>query len=365
LVEPESTAKSKRSQAEPPKVETQGIAQVLRMANTSEYAPVLARYPANCRPSRVECLQGAGGFSGARFWRLTTPRGLLCLRRWPPEYPTVERLQFIQAVLWHVNVEGFELSPLPLEADDHAGFVEHQGALWQLEPWMPGVADYHASPSEARLRSALAALARFHLAAASFPLAENRLLPSPRLLQRRDRLVALRAGELDRLAAAIQPGKWPALAERATRLVQLVRLAADRVGQTLASAVPLEVPIQPCIGDVWHDHVLFLADSVTGIVDFGGMRADTVAGDIARLLGSLVADDATGWQIGLAAYDRCRPLLPDERRLVTAFDRSGVLLSGLEWIEWIYVDRRVFSSPAAIESRLDTGIARLARLIAP
>ena len=282
-----------------------------------------------------------------------------------PEYPTVERLQFIQAVLWHVNIEGFELSPLPLEADSHAGFVEHQGALWQLEPWMPGAADYHASPSEARLRSALAALARFHLAAASFPLAENGPLPSPRLLQRRDRFEAIQAGELDRLEAAIRPGKWPALAERATRLVQLVRLASDRVGQTLAAAVSLQVPIQPCIGDVWHDHVLFLGDAVSGLVDFGGMRADTIAGDIARLLGSLVADDAAGWQVGLAAYSRYRPLSTDERRLVTAFDRSGVLLSGLEWIQWIYVDRRVFSSPAVIESRLDTGIARLARLIAP
>jgi homoserine kinase type II len=335
------------------------------MANPAEYAPVLARYPDDCQPSRVECLEGAGGFSGARFWRLTTPRGLLCLRRWPPQYPTVERLQFIQAVLWHVNIEDFNLSSLPLEADNHAGFVEHQGALWQLEPWMPGVADYHASPSEARLRSALTALAQFHLAAASFPLADNGPLPSPRLLQRRDRLDALQAGQLDRLAAAIQPGKWPALAERATRLVQLVRLAADRVGQPLATAVAIKVPIQPCIGDIWHDHVLFLGDSVSGLVDFGGMRADTVAGDIARLLGSLVADDAAGWQTGLAAYDRCRPLSTDERRLVTAFDRSGVLLSGLEWIEWIYVDRRVFSSTAAIESRLDTGIARLARLIAP
>ncbi|HEX4146001.1 MAG TPA: phosphotransferase [Pirellulales bacterium] len=335
------------------------------MANTAEYAPVLARYPADCQPSHVESLEGAGGFSGARFWRLTTPRGLLCLRRWPPEYPTVERLEFIQAVLWHVNIEGFALSPLPLEADNHAGFVEHQGALWQLEPWLPGVADYHAAPGEARLRSALACLAQFHLAAASFPLADNGPLASPRLLARRDRLQTLRAGELDRLAAAIRPGRWPALAERAARLVQLVRLAADRVEPAVAAAVALRVPIQPCIGDIWHDHVLFLGNAVSGLVDFGGMRADSVAGDIARLLGSLVADDAAGWQIGLAAYDRHRPLSTDERRLVTAFDRSGVLLSGLEWIERIYVQRRVFDSREAIESRLDTAIARLARLIAP
>ena len=232
------------------------------MANTAEYAPVLARYPADCQPSRVECLEGAGGFSGARFWRLTTPRGLLCLRRWPTEYPTVERLQFIQAVLWHVNREGFDLSPLPLEADSHAGFVEHQGALWQLEPWMPGVADYHASPSDAKLRAALTALAEFHLAAASFPLADNGPLPSPRLLQ------AARPARCSARRTVRSPGGR----HSAGRLA-----GAGRAGHAAGAAGPSgsrsrrgkrspppsrsQAPIQPCIGDVWHDHVLFLGDA--------------------------------------------------------------------------------------------------------
>ena len=161
-----------------------------------------------------------------------------------------------------------------------------------------------------------------------------------------------------------EPGDWPALAERAGRLVQLVRLAADRVAPLLASGARLKVPIQACIGDIWHDHILFVADRVSGIIDFGGMRADTVAGDVARLLGSLVADDERGWQVGLAAYERLRPLSVDERRLVTAFDRSGVLLGGLEWIEWIYLQQRVFSSRGTIEGRLDATVARLANLVA-
>ncbi len=188
-----------------------------------EYREVLAQWGADCQPDQVEFLDGAGGFSGARLWRLQTPRGRLCLRRWPHEYPTPERLEFIQAVLWHVEREGFARSPLPLETLRHAGFVPHGGALWQLEPWMPGAADYHAMPSEARLRSALSSLAEFHLAAASFPLADNGPLPSERLIQRRDRLEQLRSGQIDRLAAAIRPGAWPELAEQAGRLIQLFR----------------------------------------------------------------------------------------------------------------------------------------------
>ena len=96
---------------------------------------------------------------------------------------------------------------------------------------------------------------------------------------------------------------------------------------------------------------------MSGLIDFGGMRADTVAGDIARLLGSLVADDADGWQTGLAAYDRRRPLSPDERRLVTAFDHSGVL------DERIGVDRVDLRRPARFRfSRCDRKPARHQRL---
>lgn len=45
--------------------------------------------------------------------------------------------------------------------------------------------------------------------------------------------------------------------------------------------------LQPCIRDIWHDHVLFDGDRVTGLIDFGAMQIDTPATDIARLVGSL------------------------------------------------------------------------------
>ena len=60
--------------------------------------------------------------------------------------------------------------------------------------------------------------------------------------------------------------------------------------------------LQPCIRDVWHDHILFLGDSVSGIVDYGAMAVDTVAGDIARLLGSLVGNHVADWEEGIDAY---------------------------------------------------------------
>ena len=140
------------------------------MDASQEYREVLKAYPAECQPERVDALGGAGGFSGARFWRLHTPRGLLCLRRWPPEHPTVERLEFIQAVLWQVDQQGFDLAPLAIPALSRKGYVRHGGTLWELSPWLAGKADYQAHPNPARLQAALRTLAAFHQATTDFPL---------------------------------------------------------------------------------------------------------------------------------------------------------------------------------------------------
>ena len=77
----------------------------------------------------------------------------------------------------------------------------------------------------------------------------------------------------------------------------------------LRTAQRLRVPVQPCLRDVWHDHVLFVDDAVSGIVDPAAARTDTVAADISRLVGSLVGDDPRGWTVALAAYQSVRPTL--------------------------------------------------------
>jgi Ser/Thr protein kinase RdoA (MazF antagonist) len=92
------------------------------------------------------------------------------------------------------------------------------------------------------------------------------------------------------------------------------------------------------------------------------MRTDSVATDVARLLGSLVHDDAQGWEAGLSAYQEVRPFSAEERDLVRVFDESAVLLSGLSWIEWVFRDGRCFDSPTIVLGRVDENIDRLAKL---
>jgi Ser/Thr protein kinase RdoA (MazF antagonist) len=261
-------------------------------------------------------------------------------------------------VLWQVEQNGFRLAPLPLPAVHRKGYVRHQGALWELTPWMPGRADFHDHPTPYRLGAAMQALAEFHEAASGFPLPIE-TDASPGIRQRLQQLTGLEEGGLSLLEQSLTPAIWPELVGRAQRLLRLFPRAAPRVRSVLEQAARQNVPLIPCIRDIWHDHVLFSGERVSGLVDFGAMQAECAAADVARLLGSLVADDASGWQIGLDAYSAVRRMSVAERGLVTAFDQSSVLLGGLAWIRWIYVERRWFDHPDQVLKRVDEIIDRL------
>lgn len=328
------------------------------MAIEGHIERILRLYPAECQPRAIQPFGSPTSFSGARLWRITTPRGELCLRGWPAEHPSRERLEFVQAVLWHVDQEGFRRAPLPLETNHHHGFVHHNGHYWELTPWLPGTADYRQRPNATRLANALAALAEFHLAARTFPLPETGPIGSPGMSERVMRLQGLLGGRLAQLRAAALPADWPELAPIRRRLVELAGELGPKLLPALDAASQLDVSLQPCIRDVWHAHVLFSGDEVTGIVDFGAMRPDNVAADVARLLGSLAQDCDEDWQHGLAAYQRVRPLNPNERELIEAFDRSTVLMGGLQWLEWIAIEGRTFASRPAVLDRLHEFLAR-------
>lgn len=321
---------------------------------------------ATAGPCQIEYLAGAGGFSGARLWRLTTPAGELCLRCWPAEHPDRDRLQWIHRVLRATWQAGFQRLPDPLPSIAGETIVEHAGHLWEVTPWLPGVADYHDRPSPVRLGAALAALAEFHQAAqAGADLKDLRVAaPSPSIAQRLAQLRSLVAGGCDEIRRALATSAQDPHRDAAVEIRRCFSIAAPRVDDDLGRAATIRVDLQPVIRDVWHDHVLFQGDQVSGIVDFGSLRVDTVALDISRLLGSLVGDDREQWSIGLAAYEQVRPLSEEDRSLVAAGDASTVLLSGMNWLRWLYVDRRQFGDSARVHARLTEIVRRLSVLAA-
>ncbi len=114
-----------------------------------------------------------------------------------------------------------------------------------------------------------------------------------------------------------------------------------------------------CLRDVWHDHILFVGDKVTGVIDYDAMEIETPAGDVARLLGSLAGEDETMWRMGLAAYEELRTPEPEFWKLVRGFDSGNLLLSGLQWLEWRFVERREFARSAEAAKRISHWARRI------
>lgn len=340
-----------------------------------ELSYVLNCYPVGTGPSKIEPLGAAGGLSGARFWRISGSQGLCVLRRWPSEHPAAEQLQRIHDVLRHASRNGVAFLPLPVVAHDGRSFVSHAGHLWELAPWLPGAADYDVSPSPAKLRNAMAALAKFHVATEDCDLSVGRQAdsvantlsartgPCPGIVRRLERLRDLDAGGIEVLARAIAAADWPELARSAQPFVELLPSAVPLAIGLLAPLAEVTLALQPCLRDVWHDHVLFVGNEVTGLIDFGALAIDAPIVDVARLLGSLAGDDADAWQRGLEAYRAIRPLTAVEVRAVAALDASGTVLAGCNWIRWIFTEHRQFENRRQVERRLELLLDRLGELV--
>ena len=328
--------------------------------------PILTMYPAFAT-AHTTPLAGAGGFSGALFWKVHVNGGDFCLRRWPSEHPTSARLRWIHGVLGHVYDAGQKNIPLPIPNDRGETFSRHGDHLWELSPWMPGQADFESTyelvSKKNKLTNAMTALALFHRRAATYEKTE-RHQTAPGIEMRRNRYLALRHGGLYVLRQAVEQfrGSLPsAIVDTAMALLDEFSRSPD-LGKELDAACQIAVSCQPCIRDIWHNHVLFTGETVTGIVDFGALKMASIAGDVARLLGSLAADDRQLWEDGLKAYQASNPV-PDFhgplRRLIKTWDDANVILSGLQWVHWLFVDGRQFQSYATVHQRMTEHLTRL------
>jgi homoserine kinase type II len=95
-------------------------------------------------------------------------------------------------------------------------------------------------------------------------------------------------------------------------------------------------------GDLFCDNVLFVGDRVSGIIDFGFAATDFLAYDLAITVNDwcIVKDGAdTGALVGelvaalVGAYQRERPLTPDERAQWPALLRAAALRF---WLSRLY-----------------------------
>lgn len=316
----------------------------------SVIAEILKAYPADCQPTAVEALGNSSGLSGAQFWRLVAPRGALGLRCWPIEHPSPERLALIHDVLTHAFRRGADFLPVPLATKKGESFVEHAGRLWELTPWLPGEVNCDSIPTIERLRAALVALAKFHLAVSDFP-GVSQVAPAPAVTQRLARLRALQSGGAATIVDSIDSNVWPELTASARQFAGQLSRFVDSAIARMRPLANVPMSLQICIRDVWSDNLLFTGDAVTGLVDFGAVDIDTPATDIARLLGSLVGTDRSRWQAGLAAYATVRKIPEEESQAIPALDLAGTILGACNWLRWIYVEHRAFESRERVMRR--------------
>lgn len=335
---------------------------------------ILAEYGLEVARACIEPRSGAGGFSGATFWKVEIDGQSYCLRQWPRQLE-LRQLQWIHRSLLHAWQKGCDFLPVPLTHISGATHCRYGQHFWELTAWMPGQADFWqtagatenkpANLKIAKLKNAAMTLARFHLAVADLiPIVHNR---SPAVESRLTQLCQWMRRDAEQFRQAVRANRSPRLQilkqnQLAEKILDAFQLNAAPMETLLAAATPIVVPLQTCIKDIWHDHVLFTEERVTGIVDFGAMSVDTVACDIARLFGSLVADESKMWEMAINAYETVRLLQPNERRLIEVFDRSTTLMSGMNWLNWIFLENREFEDLPAVRERLLMINARLQNL---
>lgn len=265
-------------------------------------------------------------------------------------------------MLRHAHNRGVAYLAVPLDARDGAPCFVAEGHLWELAPWLPGEATYHANPSAERLAAAMQALARFHAAVADFPGASQG--PAPAAVERREACERwLDDGRIADLVRQLDACVDHELATVARRYVAQCLPLLPTARNQLIDVCDRKSAILPCLRDVWAPHVLFQQTAVSGIIDYGAMRLDTPAACVGRLLASLAGDDPAAWSRGLAAYRAVRELSDAEQRLVRVLDLAATLLSGMNWLDWIFLQRRSFDDPRWVRRRLDSAADRLERLV--
>ena len=325
---------------------------------------VLSQYPDDCQPTSIQSLGNAGGFSGAQLWKLQTPRGELCLRRWPAEHPSIKRLSYIHTVASYAVLQGHPCIPAPISTKDEPSIAfcsDHR--LWELTPWMPGkpLLAPNATSREQQpklLRAALRSVAEFHKWTGDERVGLVQV-GRPSSLKHRARFAnELLNGELDLFRESLSNFSSPYCQDLET-ICHLASPHLEKTRSLVEDAKGRDFRMQPCLGDIWYEHVLFTDDEVTGIVDLGAMRRDTVASDLARLIGSVCHHIDDAWRIGLDAYSEIRTLTTEETAAISIFRDSAIVLSGFQWIRWLALERRTFENSDGVAGRLAAIIATL------
>jgi Ser/Thr protein kinase RdoA (MazF antagonist) len=291
-------------------------------------------------------------FSGAQIWKVQAFGENLCLRAWP-ENTSKERILAIQSVIKYASARIH--TPLAVALPTKTGelLIEHENRNWELTAWLCGEALPQAMASAEQVVAACQVLATWHAAVQDYP--GNNMFPlsgegmSAGVRNRTELLEQWQAEKLQQIKTAGKNSRWQSqIAFICDFFPQFHAVYANSLHVWSQQRLPLQI----CLRDVWRPHLLFTGNAVTGLIDYDAMQLECVSGDIVRLLGSLVADDTLLWERGMEAYNAIRPLSSQERELVPLLDATATVLSYLQWLSWLIIERREFANLQGVDARI-------------
>lgn len=306
--------------------------------NTHQYITeipleVCRQFPCLDRSKSVT-LQPAS-FSGARVWKVETPQQMLAVKQWPLGHPAHLPLPEIHAMMRHAREEGLDCVPAVLNTHSGSTVVEWQRQYWDVCTWAPGEPCLN-SPGE-QLKQIVRVISQLH---AIWRRRGHRVDAPCRAVQiQHDRL------------SSWQPGFFksiPGIPVYDQAVDIIYRYRAEGLN-ALASWLTRKVRQHPCLADCRIEHFLFSEQVLTGIVDYGGMRYDHPAQDLARLFGSMESLDAVTRSSALAEYASASS---EFDQLRTLLENWGLLVAIGNWLTWLMDQKRDASFIHTGEKRL-------------
>ena len=95
------------------------------------------------------------------------------------------------------------------------------------------------------------------------------------------------------------------------------------------------------------------------MIDYGSVKPDCVAVDLARLLGSMIPDQPERLHAALAIYSIIHPVPEDVLKLAAVLDRAGSIIGLTNWIRWLYQENRSYSASASVARRMEALLNRV------
>ncbi|MEA2872458.1 MAG: homoserine kinase type [Hyphomicrobiales bacterium] len=228
-----------------------------------------------------------------------------------------EDLPFFLGLMEHLAARGLNCpQPVKNRAGAVIGWIAGRPAA--IVTFLDGMSTRR--PSVAHCAAVGAALAKLHLAGADFPMRRRNALSVEGW---RPLYVAAAAG-----ADSVQPG---------------LRETIEREVTMLEGAWPSGLPDGVIHADLFPDNVFFLADQLSGLIDFYFACTDTLAYDVAICLNAWCFEPDHSYNVTkgralLQGYASVRPLSAEERACLPLFARGAALRFLLtRLVDWLNV----------------------------